>query len=62
MLSGTISVEAQYPVPHDLQRHPGHMRRLAPAPAVQDYRQSQHAPDLVRLTTTPRNRRKSDDV
>jgi len=49
---GPIRVEAQGPVPHDLQCDPGNLRRIAPAAAIQDQRYRQQASNLIRIAAS----------
>ena len=49
----TLRVEAQDPVPHDLEPDPANPGRLRPASAIADLGQRQEAPDLFRVSALP---------
>jgi hypothetical protein len=44
---GSLGVEAQHPIAHDLQRHAANLSRLGAGRAIIDRRQSQKAPGLI---------------
>ena len=49
----SLSIEADYPVPNDLQGQAGRLGRFAPAATVQDQGQRQQAPNLTGITASP---------
>ena len=55
----TPSVEAQHPIPHDLQRHAADLSRFGPGGPIIDRRQSQKAPGLIGI---PRALRQSAEL
>jgi hypothetical protein len=46
----SLGVEAQHPIPHDLQRHAANLSRLGARGPIIDRRQSQKAPGLIGIT------------
>jgi hypothetical protein len=52
----TSIIEPHDPVPHDLQRHSADTRRIAAAPAIINFRQSQKPTALVRALGHARRR------
>jgi hypothetical protein len=47
---GSSGVEAQHPVPHDLERHAADLGRLGAGGSIVDRRQSQQTPGLIGIT------------
>jgi len=52
--SSNFGIKAQDQVAHELQCHPGNLRRIAPASAIEDQRHRQQLPSLIWISASSR--------